>query len=79
MVFDSMNLYILTNVLYDYTSGMAVISAESEEHAKQLFMKEFGDGCLREDRQNELYSCGIQVIQNVNHPAGVVSYVYGGG
>jgi hypothetical protein len=79
MVFDSMNLYILTDVLYDYTSGMAVISAESEKHAKQLFMEKFGDGCLREDRQNELDSCDIQVIQNVNHPAGVVSHVYGGG
>lgn len=74
-----MNLYILTDVLYDYTSGMVVISAESEEHAKQLFMEKFGDDCPKEYRQNELDSCGIQVIQNVNHPAGVVSYVYGGG
>ena len=32
-----MNLYILNDVLYDYTSGMAVIAAESMEQCNQIF------------------------------------------
>lgn len=78
-----MNLYILNDVLYDYTSGMCVISAESQEQCNQIFMEEFGDpnetDFIKECRQKELNSASVKVIKGVNHPAGVVSYVYGGG
>lgn len=81
-----MNLYIINDVLYDYTAGMCVIAAESMPHCEQIFMKEFGhDGDsdwekeANERQQQEFNSAGIKVIENVNHPAGVVSYVYGGG
>ena len=77
-----MNLYILNDVLYDYTSGMCVIAAESMPHCEQIFMKEFGDSIsdyIKECKQKEFNLAGIKVIENVNHPAGVVSYVYGGG
>ena len=69
-----MNLYIINDVLYDYTPGMCVIAAESLSQCKTLFMKEFGD-----DRQQEFDNASIKVIEGVNHPAGVVDYVYGGG
>jgi len=80
---ETMKLYILNEVLYDYTDGMCVISAESKEHCKQLFMEEFGhpndSDYLKERRQKEFDEASVKVIEGVNHPAGVVSYVYGGG
>lgn len=71
-----MNLYIINEVLYDYTDGMCVIAAESMPHCESIFMKEFG---FTEERQKEFNEAPIKVIENVNHPEGVVSYVYGGG
>lgn len=80
-----MNLYIINEVLYDYTDGMCVIAAESMPQCEQIFMAEFGydgdsdwekDG--NERIQKEFNSAPIKVIENINHPAGVVSYVYGG-
>lgn len=71
-----MNLYIINEVLYDYTDGMCVIAAESMPHCESIFMKEFGS---TEERQKEFNEAPIKVIENVNHPEGIVSYVYGGG
>lgn len=75
----TMNLYIIKDVLYDYTPGMVVISAESMPHCEQIFMEEFGTGYYKEERQKEFNEANIKVIENVNHPAGVVDYVCGGG
>jgi len=74
-----MNLYIINEVLYDYTDGMCVIAAESMPRCEELFMKEFADGYNKESMQKEFSSAPIKVIENINHPEGVVSYVYGGG
>jgi hypothetical protein len=73
------NLYILNEVLYDYTDGMCVIAAESLPRCEQIFMKEFANDYSKECRQKEFNAAPIKVIENVNHPEGVVSYVYGGG
>jgi hypothetical protein len=70
-----MNLYIINEVLSDYTSGMAVIAAESKEQCREFFIKEFSEYHAEEfDRCAE-----FTVIEGVNHSAGVVNYVYGGG
>ena len=76
-----MNLYILNDVLYDYTSGMVVIAAESMEQCGQIFIEKFATGSdySNKERQREFDTADFEVIENVNHPAGVVSYVYGGG
>lgn len=81
-----MNLYIINDVLYDYTPGMCVIAAESIPHCETIFMQEFGnDGdsdwekADNQNKQKEFDYAEIKVIWNVNHPAGVVSYVHGGG
>ena len=77
-----MNLYIISDVLYDYTSGMCVIAAESLPRCEQIFMAEFVDfeiDFIKERMQKEFNKAAIKVIENVNHPEGVVSYVYGGG
>jgi len=72
---SQMNLYIINNVLSDYTSGMAVIAAESKEQCREFFIKEF-----TEYHANEYdNSAEFTVIEGVNHAAGVVDYVYGGG
>lgn len=80
-----MNLYIINEVLYDYTDGMCVIVAESLSRCEQIFMGEFGyDGDsdwekdVNEKLQKEFSTAPIKVIENVNHPEGIVSYVYGG-
>jgi hypothetical protein len=74
-----MNLYIINSVLYDYTPGMCVIAAESMPHCESIFMTQFSSDYSREKRQKEFNDAPIKVIEGVNHSAGVVSYVYGGG
>ena len=70
-----MNLYIINNVLSDYTSGMIVIAAESKEQCRELFTKEFS-GYGAEDFDHE--ATEFTVIEGVNHDAGIVDYVFGG-
>jgi hypothetical protein len=71
----AMNLYIINEVLSDYTAGMCVIAAESKEQCREFFIKEFS-----EYHANEFDTCAeFTVIEGVNHPAGVVAYEYGGG
>jgi hypothetical protein len=76
---EAMNLYIINDVLFDYTGGMAVIAAESIVRAGVIFMSndEF-DGDLAEFDAAVIRGA-YKVIEGVNHPEGVVSYVFGGG
>lgn len=79
-----MNLYIINEVLYDYTDGMCVIAAESLPRCEQVFIEEFTDprdsDFIKECRQNEFNEASIKVIENVPYEKEeVVSYVYGGG
>ena len=71
-----MNLYIINEILCDYTSGMVVIAAESKEQCRALFMEKFGE--LYANDYDSKYT-KFTVIENVNHPAGIVDYVRGGG
>ena len=73
----AMNLYILNEVLSDYTAGMAVIAAPSKERACELFIEEFG-----EYHADELKTAGFTEIRGVTDPdlaEGMVDFVYGGG
>ena len=75
-----MNLYILNDVLYDYTAGMAVIAAESMEQCKELFMEQFCySDSVKSGYEEDFNTAHVKVIEGVDHVAGVVSYVYGGG
>jgi hypothetical protein len=76
---SSMNLYIINEVLTDYTSGMVVIAAESIDRAREIFVDNdqfFGE--LAEFNAATMRGF-YRVIEGVNHPEGVVSYVFGGG
>ena len=73
-----MNLYIINEVLSDYTYGMAVISAPSLKRCREIFKVEFEFDEISE------YDAAIRdgdykVIEGVNQEEGVISYVYGGG
>ena len=82
-----MKLYILKEVLYDYTDGMAVIAAESMPQCEQIFMEEFGyftdcnGGRVKNERvQKEFNNANVTIIESVGlDEAGIVEYVYGGG
>ena len=72
----TMNLYIINEILSDYTCGMVVLAAESKEHARELFTEKF-PGDYHSDEFDRF--ARFTVIEGVNHPAGIVDYVYGGG
>jgi len=77
---ETTNLYIIEEVLSDYTFGMVVIAAPSLERCRELFIAEFGifeSNVLEYDYaiKNDAY----KVLSVVGQPEGVVSHVYGGG
>ena len=71
------NLYIINEVLSDYTPGMAVIAAPSLERCREIFAEEFELALVEYDSAIE--DGNYKVIENVNHAEGVISYVFGGG
>ena len=75
----AMNLYIINDVLFDYTGGMVVIAAESIDRAREIFVNnpEFYGELAEFDAA--MIGGAYKVIEGVNHPEGVVSYVFGGG
>ncbi len=73
-----MNIYVFEDVLTDYTSGMAVVSAESLEQARELVLKEiFGGntGMLNDDLG---FTKPTGVYPTTAAAPGVLHYVYGG-
>ena len=73
------NLYIIEEVLYDYTSGMVVIAAPSLERCREIFTEMFTDSCEWPVYDLAIERGRYEVIENVNRAEGIVSYVYGGG
>ena len=82
---ETTNLYIIQEVLSDYTFGMAVIAADSLERCRELFKNEFcKDDDWLSDRLMPEYDAAIKsdyykVLSVVGQDEGVVSYVHGGG
>ena len=71
-----MKLFIINNVLSDYTSGMAVIAAESKDQCRELFIQEFSEYHAEEFDKYATFT----VIESVGlDKAGIVDCVYGGG
>ena len=79
-----MNLYIIQDVLFDYTSGMAVIAAPNLERCRQLFKDKFcrDDEWLYDtimpDYDEAIQTKAYKVVSVVGQDEGVVSYVHGG-
>ena len=81
------DLYIISEVLYDYTPGMAVIAAPSLDTCREIFA-ELSIKLVWSPTQFELWvdefdsaitDGDYKVIEGVDHQTGVVSYVVGGG
>ena len=72
------NLYIINEVLYDYTDGMVVIAAESLEKASSLFANEWPDARRIEEFDAAIERGAYKTLQVVGQSEGIVSYVYGG-
>lgn len=74
-----MNLYIINEVLSGYTGGMIVIAAESLEKSRSLFADEWPNAHDLGEFDDAIANGDYKVIEGVNHPEGIVSYVPGGG
>ena len=79
-----MKLYLINEVLYDYTAGMVAIAAENLEQCRDIFEQQFAKGSLSQIQLNEFdsaiengYYQELEVKSDTQ--PGVVSYVYGGG
>lgn len=74
---NHMTLYILNEVLSDYTHGMAVIAAPSLERLREIYTEEFEhdveafDACMEQGFYQE--------VKAPYQAEGLVTYVYGGG
>jgi hypothetical protein len=75
----TMNLYIINEVLFDYTDGMVVIAAPSLERARELFADEFESQSQLTEFDAAIKGEHYKVLQVVGQSEGIVSYVYGGG
>ena len=75
----TMNLYIISEVLYDYTDGMVVIAAASLERARELFAAKFILESSLSEFDAAIKGGAYKVLQVVGQSEGIVSYVYGGG
>jgi hypothetical protein len=76
---SNMNLYVINEVLYDYTDGMVVIAAPSLERARELFADEFDRYSQMAEFDAAIKSERYKVLQVVGQSEGIISYVYGGG
>ena len=73
-----MNIYIINEVLSDYTSGMVVVAANSIARCRELFEEKFHGYSMQEFDQ-AISNNDYKVIEAFDHNEGVISYVYGGG
>ena len=68
-----MNIYILNDVLKDWSYGMAVLAAESMEEARDIWCQEFPG-----ENASDFDNAKIHVIEGANCQAGLINYVWGG-
>ena len=78
---NAMNLYIIREVLCDYTPGMVVIAAVSMERCRELFLDQFDSGF--DDRNESEFDAAVEngqytVLRVVDREEGIVDYVPGG-
>jgi hypothetical protein len=72
-----MKLYLINNVLYDYTAGMVAIAAENLEQCRNIFDERFGE--IDEFDSAIKSGCYQELEVKSDTQPGVVTYVYGGG
>ena len=77
-----MKLFIIQEILIDYTSGMVVIAANDKDECREIFLKEFVDEnseFIYSNYKTEFDNAVFNVIESVGiDEPGIVDYVYGG-
>jgi ribonuclease HIII len=82
-----MKLFIIQEILIDYTSGMVVIAANDKDECREIFLKEFVDensvdengGFIYSNYKTEFDNAVFKVIESVGiDEPGLVDYIYGG-
>ncbi len=73
-----MKLYLINEVLYDYTAGMVAIAAENLEQCRNIFEEQFA-GYIKEFDSAIENGCYQELEVKSDTQPGVVTYVYGGG
>lgn len=74
-----MNLYVISEVLCDYTPGMAVIAAESLDRCRAVFEEHFPSRYSLEEFDAAISGNEYKVLEVQVQQEGMVSYVFGGG
>jgi hypothetical protein len=74
-----MNLYIISEVLSDYTSGMVVIAAESLDRCRALVQAQWSSDSILKEFDAAIKDGEYKVLEVQNQEEGIVSYVFGGG
>jgi hypothetical protein len=74
-----MNLYVVQDVLVDYTAGMVVLAADSLERARELFKAEFTYEEYVKGFDEAVQNGQYKVLKVVDQEEGLVDYVWGGG
>jgi ribonuclease HIII len=70
-----MKLFIIQQILIDWTSGMVIIAANDKDECREIFLKEFK--C--DNYETEFDNAEFKVIESVGiDEPGIVDYVYGG-
>jgi|Wag4MinimDraft_6_1082665.scaffolds.fasta_scaffold200879_1 hypothetical protein len=77
-----MKLYLINEVLYDYTAGMVAIAAENLEQCRDIYEQQFAMSVysrLHEFDTAIQNGCYKELEVKSDTQPGVVTYVYGGG
>ena len=76
-----MNLYIINEVLSDYTFGMVVIAADSLDRCREMFIAEFGNDWQPtiDEYDGAIKRGSYKVLAVRDQEEGIVSHVFGGG
>ena len=76
-----MNLYIISQVLSDYTFGMVVIAAPDLDRCRDMFIAEFGNDWQPtiDEYDGAIKRGSYTVLAVQDQEEGIVSYVFGGG
>jgi ribonuclease HIII len=70
-----MKLFIIQEILKDWTSGMVIIAANDKDECREIFLKEF----TCSEYKTEFDNAEFKVIESVGiDEPGIVDYVYGG-
>jgi len=74
-----MNLYIISEVLCDYTEGMAVIAAPDLDRCRELVQEKWSSDYVLLEFDDAIKSGSYKVLEVQNQEEGIVSHVFGGG